>query len=112
MPPPEPKRLALAQPQGQCDAPPGAVPLGRGQPENPQRFIESQRLNLVVAGRRGVNQGGDIAGDVSALHGDLQSTRQDAVNLEHRGGCQAFSFQAGVEALDVLGGEPVRFQEC
>ena len=92
MPPPEPKRLALAQPQGQGDAPPGAVPLSRGESENPQCFIEGQRLDFVVAGRRGVNQGGDVAGDVSALHGDLQSARQDAVNLEHGGGRQALGF--------------------
>jgi hypothetical protein len=65
-------------------------------------------LDSVLAGRRCVNQGGDVAGDVSPLHGDLQSARQNAVNLEHGGGCQTLSFQAGVEALDVLGGEPVQ----
>src|SRR5262249_44492900 len=108
MPPPKPKRLALAQPEGQGDAPAGAVPLVRCQPENPQRFIEGQWFDFVGAGRRGVNQGGDVAGDVSALHGDLQSARQDAVYLEHGGGCQALRFQAGVEALDVLRSEPVQ----
>ena len=108
MPPLEPKRLALAQPEGQGDAPPGAVPLGRGQPENPQRFIEGQRLDFVVAGRRGVDQGGNVAGGVAALHGDLQSARQYAVDLEHGGGCQALGFQPSVEALDVLRSEPVQ----
>jgi hypothetical protein len=30
------------------------------------------------------------------------------VNLKHGSGCRALGFQAGVEALDVLGGEPVQ----
>jgi hypothetical protein len=48
--PPEPKRLTLTKSQGQGDAPPSAVSLRRSQPDDAERFIESQRLNLVLAG--------------------------------------------------------------
>ena len=74
--PPESERLALPEPQGQGDAPPGTITPRCSQPADAQRFIEGQWLNLIVAGRRGVNKSGDIAGNVSALHGNLERPGQ------------------------------------
>ena len=76
MPPLEPKRLALAQPQGQGDAPAGAGPLGRSQPEDPQCFIESQRLDSVMTGRRRISMNQIISSfgvPVLARHGPARS---------------------------------------
>ena len=79
-----------------------------GQPDDTQGFTQAQWLDLVVAGRGGVNERSHIASDISALHGNFQGTGEDAVNLEHGSWCQALSFQPGIEALDVFGSKPVQ----
>lgn len=77
------KGFTLAQPKSEGDAPAGAIALRCGEPDDAQRLVGGQWLDFVVAGRGSIDQGGDVARHVAALHGDLQGAGQDAVNLEH-----------------------------
>lgn len=70
--PAQTESFTLPQPKGQGHAPPGAIASGRSESDEPSRFIEGQRLDLVVAGGRGVNQGGDVASDIPALQRNLE----------------------------------------
>lgn len=47
----QPKRFTLTEPQGQGNTPPSAVTPRCGQPEDAQRFIKGQWLDLVMAGK-------------------------------------------------------------
>jgi hypothetical protein len=55
--------LAAADLEGDDDL---AVPPCSGEPEYPQRFIEGQGLEFILAGRGGINESCDVAADVSA----------------------------------------------
>jgi hypothetical protein len=70
--PPKTKGFTLAQPECEGDTPPGAVSLRCSQPDDAQSLIKGQRFDFVVASGGGVNKGGDVARDVSALHSDFE----------------------------------------
>src|SRR5215472_2884273 len=106
--PPKTKGFTLAQPKCEGDTPAGAVSPRCNQPDDAQRLVKGQRFDFVVTGGGGINEGGYVARDISALHGDLEGAGQDAVNLEHSSRRQTLGFQPCVEALDVLRGEPVQ----
>jgi hypothetical protein len=78
------------------------VPL-RWLPDNPLCLIQGQRLDLPRLSGRGVHQGRVVAGDVAALHRDLERARQDPVDLQHRRRGQALGVELSVEALQLLG---------
>jgi len=70
------KHLALPQSQSQGNAPSSAVPPCSGESEYPQRFIEGQGLEFILAGRWGINESCDVAADVSALQSDLERLKE------------------------------------
>ena len=107
VPPAQAQRLALPQPEREGHAPPSPVWLACGQPDYPLRLIQGQRLDLLRLCERGVHQCRDVAGDVTALDRDLRGARQDPVDLQHCRRCQALGVEVSVEALQMLGREPV-----
>src|SRR5205823_4871795 len=75
--PAQAKCFALPQPERESHAPPSAVPPLRGQADEPNGLVKGQRLDLALAGRWGIDKGGDVAGNITALHGDLERAGQD-----------------------------------
>nr|WP_218122273.1 hypothetical protein [Blastococcus aurantiacus] len=102
------QRLGLAQAEGERDGPAGGVADAGCGLQHGAGLTEVE-CGGEVAGALGgrVDEGGDVARDVSALDGDGEGPGQDAVVAQHGGGGVAVVQQGGVELVEVLRPQPV-----
>nr|WP_236835557.1 hypothetical protein [Blastococcus sp. KM273129] len=102
------QRLGLAQAEGEGDGPAGGVAdAGRGVQHGAGLAEVEGGGQVALPLGRWVDEGGDVAGNVSALDGDGERPRQDAVMAQHGGGGVAGVEERGVELVEVLGAQPV-----
>jgi hypothetical protein len=101
------QRFALPQPQRERHRPSGRVPASGRRREDPPCLHAGEGLHFGALERGCVDEGADVAGQLPALHGDLERPRQHAVTLQDGGWRQAAGQEFTVELLDVLGLQPV-----
>ncbi|MCO7219575.1 hypothetical protein NH342_07080 [Klenkia sp. PcliD-1-E] len=98
------QRLGLPQAEGESDGPAGRVPRvsGRGQDGAGLAEVEGGG-DVALLLRRWVDEGDDVAGDVTPLDGDGQRPGQDPVLAQDRGGGVTVVEHRRVERVQVLG---------